>query len=109
MEHRNMLAVSIGTIVYVILLHIPYGLSLAPIIAAITVAGLARKGLNAFIDGLVVGGLALLLTAGSGIVLSLRLMGEAGGAIVPLLAVLYHMLTPALLAGGFTIMFGRES
>ncbi|MCE4625494.1 MAG: hypothetical protein F7C35_06490 [Desulfurococcales archaeon] len=108
MEHKNMIAIITGTIAYAILLYVPYGLTLAPLITAVIVAALARKGLNAFLDGLIAGGLALLYTAGAGITLSLKLMGEAGGVIVPVLTVLYHLLTPALLAGGFTIFFKGE-
>ena len=108
MEHKDIIAVITGTIAYTILLYVPYGLTLAPLITAIIVAAVARKGLNAFLDGLIAGGLALLYTAGAGVALSLKLMSEAGGIILPIITVLYHLLTPALLSGGFTIFFRGE-
>jgi hypothetical protein len=94
-----------GALLYVILLYAPspLNLALAPIIAGIAIAVLERSGWWSFLIGLAVGVTGLLMVGGAGTLLSLRIMRDAGGPMVPLLVVLYHALTPAFLATGFTL------
>jgi hypothetical protein len=109
-ENRIIYAYLTGTILLIVFMFLkqPFNLTLAPLVSGLAIAYLLRKGLSSFLIGILAGLTGLLLLGGAGLFLSLKIMMSAGGVIIPVLVIVYHMLAPGLFAGGFTILFKKK-
>jgi hypothetical protein len=74
------------------------GLLIAPIIAGLIIGYVATGKAEAFLAGIVVGGLALVAIQGASIGRALGIVAGIGGAVLAVLVLLYHTLTPAFVS-----------